>query len=138
MLSDRSSEGMIARLSEVDPLYIIRICTRMPVVLPSRVTEDLAQSSAAGRAVDGDPRQSSARAHRGVPAERPKRLFSGRVPVLNQAVLLNGINDNAETLEELFRGLVQRGGKTILPVPGRSSPSPGTAHFRVSMARGSP
>src|SRR5271157_1665794 len=41
MLSDKDLEQVMSRLAQVDPDIIIRVCTRMPVVLPSRVTEDL-------------------------------------------------------------------------------------------------
>ena len=43
MLSDKDLETVLGRVKHVDPDYIIRICTRMPVVLPSRVTDDLAR-----------------------------------------------------------------------------------------------
>jgi lysine 2,3-aminomutase len=39
MLSDKDLGRIIGRLKTVDPGYIIRICTRLPVVLPSRVTD---------------------------------------------------------------------------------------------------
>ena len=56
------------------------------------------------------------------------------MPVLNQAVLLRGINDDADTLEELFRGLVRAGVKPYYLFQGDLAA--GTAHFRVPIEKG--
>jgi lysine 2,3-aminomutase len=54
--------------------------------------------------------------------------------VLSQSVLLRGVNDNAETLENLFRALVSSGIKPYyLHHPDKA---PGTSHFRVTVAEG--
>jgi lysine 2,3-aminomutase len=54
--------------------------------------------------------------------------------VLNQAVLLRGVNDDADTLEALFRGLVRAGVKPYYLFQGDLAS--GTAHFRVPVERG--
>ena len=41
-------------------------------------------------------------------AENTARLVDAGLPVMNQTVLLRGVNDHADTLEALFRGLVKR------------------------------
>jgi lysine 2,3-aminomutase len=134
MLSDAELEAIIRRLREIDPLYIVRVCTRMPVVLPSRVTEGLARMLGGFGAVwavihVNHPREITAEFTTGV-----RRLLSGAVPVLNQAVLLRGINDNADTLEELFRGLVRAGVKPYYLFQGDLAA--GTGHFRVPIETG--
>jgi lysine 2,3-aminomutase len=54
--------------------------------------------------------------------------------VLSQSVLLKGINDDAATLEQLFRKLVAHRVKPYyLHHPDRA---PGTAHFRISVEQG--
>lgn len=134
MLSDRDLEQVIARLKQVDAAYIIRICTRMPVVLPSRVTADLANLLGGFSSVwmvihANHPRELTDEVRAGVRA-----MLGAGVPVLNQSVLLKGINDDAQTLELLFRGLVQCGVKPYYLFQGDLAS--GTAHFRVSIARG--
>jgi lysine 2,3-aminomutase len=134
MLSDRDLEQVIARLKQVDPAYTVRICTRMPVVLPSRVTADLAHLlggfSSLWMVIHANhPRELTDEVRAGI-----RRVLGAGVPVLNQSVLLKGINDDAETLEQLFRGLVQFGVKPYYLFQGDLAS--GTAHFRVSMARG--
>jgi len=63
-----------------------------------------------------------------------RRLLSAGVPVLNQTVLLRGINDTAEVLEDLLRGLIRAGVKPYYLFQGDLAA--GTAHFRVSIGRG--
>jgi lysine 2,3-aminomutase len=134
MLSDRDLEQVIRALKQVDPGYIIRICTRMPVVLPARVTEDLAHLlesfSSLWMVIHANhPRELTADFHGAM-----RRILGAGVPVLNQSVLLKGVNDDAEVLENLFRGLVQSGVKPYYLFQGDLAS--GTSHFRVSLGRG--
>ncbi len=134
MLSDGDLQTVIRRLKEVDPGYIIRVCTRMPVVLPSRVTEDLAQMLGAFQSVwvvvhANHPREITAEFRRAI-----RMLLGAGVPALNQSVLLRGINDQADVMEELLRGLVQAGVKPYYLFQGDLAS--GTSHFRVPMSRG--
>ncbi|EME70114.1 lysine 2,3-aminomutase [Paramagnetospirillum caucaseum] len=63
-----------------------------------------------------------------------ERLARAGVPLLSQTVLLKGVNDRAEVLEELFRALVRnRVRPYYLHHPDLA---PGTAHFRPSVAEG--
>jgi lysine 2,3-aminomutase len=134
MLSDRDLEDVVGRVKQVDPDFIIRICTRMPVVLPSRVTGDLARMLGRFGSVwvvvhANHPRELSDEFRAGV-----RLLMGAGVPVVNQSVLLRGINDDAAVLEELFRGLVRFGVKPYYLFQGDLAS--GTAHFRVPLMRG--
>jgi lysine 2,3-aminomutase len=134
MLSDRDLEQVITRLKKVDSGYIIRVCTRMPVVLPSRVTQDLARLLGSFPSVwmvihANHPRELGVEFRDGM-----RKILGAGVPVLNQSVLLKGVNDDADTLEELFRGLAQCGVKPYYLFQGDLAS--GTSHFRVSLARG--
>jgi lysine 2,3-aminomutase len=134
MLSDRDLEEVMSKLKRVDPDYIIRVCTRLPVVLPSRVTEDLARILGRFGSVwvvvhANHPRELSDEFRRGI-----RLLLGAGVPVLNQSVLLRGINDDAAVLAELFRGLVRSGVKPYYLFQGDLAS--GTSHFRVPMDRG--
>lgn len=134
MLSDRELAMVLTRLKGVSPDYTIRICTRLPVVLPARITPELC---AVFERFDGlwavihtnHPRELSEEFRRAV-----RLLIRAGVPVLNQAVLLRGINDDLETLEALLRGLVRYGVKPYYLFQGDLAA--GTAHFRVPIERG--
>lgn len=134
MLTDGEIERIIARLKQVNPDYIIRLCTRMPVVLPSRVTPALADMLGNFGSVwaiihTNHPREVTEEFRCAV-----RLLLSAGVPVLNQAVLLRGVNDRVDTLEELLRALVRCGVKPYYLFQGDLAA--GTAHFRVPIETG--
>lgn len=134
MLSDQELEMILVALKAVRADFTIRICTRLPVVLPSRITTALCDML---ERFDGlwaiihtnHPRETTPEFRQAV-----KRLTRAGVPVLNQAVLLRGINDDVDTLEELFRSLVQSGVKPYYLFQGDLAA--GTSHFRVPIERG--
>ncbi len=56
------------------------------------------------------------------------------LPLVSQTVLLRGVNDDAATLDSLMRALVQA---RVMPYYlHHGDLAPGTAHFRVPIARG--
>ncbi|HUX20497.1 MAG TPA: KamA family radical SAM protein [Spirochaetia bacterium] len=134
MLSDPEIERVIERLKSVRSDYTIRICTRLPVVLPSRITTSLCSIFERFEGLwavihTNHPREITEEFRRAV-----RMLTRAGVPVLNQAVLLRGINDDASILEELLRGLVVSGVKPYYLFQGDLAA--GTAHFRVPIERG--
>ena len=134
MLSDRDLGAVIRRLKETGPDYVLRICTRVPVVLPSRVTGDLAALLGSFSSVwvvthANHPREITAEFRLAA-----RTLLQAGVPVVNQSVLLRGINDEADVLEELLRNLVRAGVKPYYLFQGDLAS--GTAHFRVPVSRG--
>ena len=134
VLDDESLERLLLRLSQLPQLKRVRVHTRTPVVYPERVTARLARVLATGlpcRVV----------AHFNHPveltAETPRvvsTLARHGIPLLNQAVLLRGVNDGPRLLADLCRGL---GTNHITPrYLHHTDRTPGNAHFRVSIARG--
>ncbi|MFP4643327.1 MAG: KamA family radical SAM protein [Spirochaetales bacterium] len=133
MLADGELFQLIDRLRSVRSL-MIRLCTRMPVVLPSRVGTALADGLSsrlpAWTVVQvNHPREITDEFRTAV-----SRLTRAGVPVANQAVLLRGINDSADTLESLCTGLLEAGVKPYYLFQGDLAS--GTSHFRVSIERG--
>lgn len=134
MLEDREIDRILSSLKAVDPDYIIRLCTRMPVVLPARITDALASILESYEGLwavihANHPRELTPEFRSAI-----RRLIRAGVPVLNQAVLLRGVNDDVEVLEDLFRGLMRSGVKPYYLFQGDLAA--GTAHFRVPMERG--
>ncbi len=113
---------------------VLRIHTRMPVVLPGRVTEGLARRLGALRPLwlvsqFNHPRELTPQS-----LEALERLAAAGLPLLNQSVLLRGVNDDDAVLAALFRGLQRAGVKPYyLFHPDLAR---GTAHFRPSLRRG--
>jgi lysine 2,3-aminomutase len=137
MLSDDKLARLVDRVAqELPAIKRLRFHTRMPVTLPSRVTSELISSILRpGRfrtivvAHFNHPRELTP-----VAAEGITRLQRAGVVLLNQAVLLRGVNDEAETLRSLFVGLGNWG---VLPYYlHHCDLVSGAEHFRVPLAEG--
>jgi lysine 2,3-aminomutase len=129
-------EMMLGTFRETRPDLVLRICTRVPVVRPDLVTRALAELVSRFRS--GGLYIVTQFNH---PAEltdqalQAAAMFIDRgMPVLNQSVLLKGVNDSVPILQELCTRLV---GSRIIPFylfhPDLAE---GTARFRISIRRG--
>ncbi|MEZ4319574.1 MAG: KamA family radical SAM protein [Myxococcota bacterium] len=111
----------------------VRIHTRAPITHPSRVTSELADALAE-RAVwvvvhCNHPRELAPDVDAAL-----ARFVNRGVPVLDQAVLLRGVNDDPDVLVELFEALVRR---RVRPYYLHHTDAvEGNAHFRVPVAEG--
>jgi lysine 2,3-aminomutase len=63
-----------------------------------------------------------------------ERFADAGFPVMNQTVLLQGVNDDAKTLEALFRGLVRCRVRPYYLL--QADPVRGTSHLRTPLGRG--
>ncbi|ACR67627.1 EF-P beta-lysylation protein EpmB [Edwardsiella ictaluri] len=113
MAKDHELDWLFTQLEQLPHLRRLRIHSRLPVVIPARVTDALCQRMADSRlqmilvthinhANEIDEALS----------EAMERLKQAGVTLLNQSVLLRGINDNADTLAALSNALFEAG---ILP-----------------------
>ncbi len=134
MLEPDRLESVLERLYSVNPAYIVRVCTRVPVVMPSRIGERLA--AALGLRGGLWLVTQVNHPHELTPefAAALRRLQRHGVPVLNQSVLLRGVNDSLETLVALFRGLLQLRVKPYYLF--QADLAAGTRHLRVSIEEG--
>lgn len=127
-LSDFSS--LLDRLSQIRHLRRIRVHTRIPVTLPDQL------DSRWIRAMASSSRQLCIVTHTNHAQEidsRTKNCFArlkrSNIILLSQTVLLRNINDNAETLKQLFETLFDAG---VLPYYLHMlDPAVGTSHFSV-------
>lgn len=130
-LSDARLRLLTDAIAGMSHIRRIRVHTRQPIVLPSRVDEGLLAW------LRGLKRPTIFVLHTNHPNEIDDevrsacaRLRSAGVTLLNQSVLLRGINDDTATLKQLSEALMDAG---ILPyylhLPDRVR---GTAHFEVA------
>lgn len=134
MLAPRRLKAIVRALEAIPHIAVIRVHTRVPVVAPSRVTAALVAALAAEKALyvvlhANHPRELT-------PAVRTAiaRLNKVGIPMLSQSVLLRGVNDDAATLEALFRGLVAIRVKPYYL--HHADLARGTAHLRTGLAEG--
>lgn len=134
VLSNERLEEVFKIFGSPDQIDTIRIHSRLPVVLPDRIDQGFI------RALRECPAKMVAVIHCNHPNEIDAavekalaRLSEAGVTLLNQSVLLKGVNDNAETLISLSRRLFQSG---VLPYYLHElDRAKGTAHFEVAAER---
>ena len=109
-LTDNHLETLIRRCEQIPHLQRLRIHSRLPVVLPERITESLCAI------LDGTRLQITHVIHANhaqeidkTVAQAVERLYGHSRPVYNQAVLLKGVNDSVTALRELCESLVTIG-----------------------------
>lgn len=106
MLADDRLIEIIRRFSELEQIKVIRLGTRIPVMFPERITGQLADSL--GRFDKLWVLTHFNHPNEVTPAssEACRKLISRGIWVLNQTVLLKGVNDSPPVLERLFRSLL--------------------------------
>lgn len=134
MLTDDRLAKIWSRLETIPHLKRIRIHTRLPIVLPDRVTERFLQLLKSSRLTPvvvvhaNHPNEIVADC-----AAALRALSQSGVMVLNQSVLLKGINDSAGVLADLSERLIDLG---VMPYYlHQMDRVMGTAHFEVSDER---
>ena len=135
MLTDERLAAVVRRLEQIPHLRRLRLHTRLPIVLPNRVTLDLIDLLTSTRLTPvvvvhaNHPNELVADC-----ALSLRQLTQAGLMVLNQAVLLRGVNDSVECLQELSERLIDLGIKPYyLHQLDRVA---GTAHFEVPEATG--
>jgi len=134
-LVDSHLAGLVERLARVPHLHRLRIHTRLPIMIPSRVTADLLDW------LRGTRLTPIVVIHANHPQEIDDsvaaalaRLSDAGIPLLNQAVLLRGVNDSAEALIGLSRRLIDL---RVMPYYlHQLDRVRGAAHFEVPISRG--
>ncbi|MGY8766999.1 MAG: EF-P beta-lysylation protein EpmB [Pirellulales bacterium] len=134
-LVDEKLAVLVAELEKIPHLQRLRIHTRLPIMIPERVTSELLSWLTGSRLTPVMV------VHANHPQELDTAVLSSLglivdagVPVLNQAVLLRGVNDDADVLTELCERLVNaRVMPYYLHQLDRVS---GAAHFEVPKETG--
>ena len=127
--------ALLDRLARIKHVQFLRLATRAPVTLPQRITDELCQ------AIRNAHPSVWLMTHFNHPKELSKeaitacnRLADAGIPLMNQSVLLRGINDDACTLAALFRALVSHRVRPYYLM--QMDPVVGTSHLRTPLRRG--
>jgi lysine 2,3-aminomutase len=135
MMSPRRLGELVAALDAIAHVAVIRIHSRVPVVDPGRISDELLATLKPRRASlwlgvhCNHARELTTQARAAL-----ARLADAGIPLMGQSVLLSGVNDDVDTLEQLMRALVTARVKPYyLHHPDLVR---GTGHFRVSIERG--
>ena len=134
-LVDEHLSELAHRLAEIPHLKRLRVHTRLPIMIPQRVTEELLAWLRGTRlAPIMVVHANHANEIDEVVAASLGRLVDAGIPVLNQSVLLKGINDSSAALIELSRKLVDL---RVMPYYlHQLDRVQGAAHLEVPVSRG--
>jgi len=134
MVGDEILKQVLEELHQISHLKRIRIHSRIPVTLPSRVTPKLLESLTSSRfkvvvvTHFNHPKEITAQAKEAI------KLLKAGTFLLNQSVLLKGVNDSAQVLVQLSESLFEEG---VLPYYlHQLDPSQGTHQFLVPVEEG--
>jgi len=133
-MSTEHLEMVLSSLRAVPSVQIIRIGSRVPVVLPMRITDELCQMIRKYHPVWINTHFNHPQELTPESMEACRRLADAGVPLGNQSVLLRGINDNPRTIEQLCRGLVRNRVRPYYMY--QCDLVRGVEHFRTPLTRG--
>jgi lysine 2,3-aminomutase len=134
MLTDFMLERIIKGLREIPHVEIIRLGTKMPCVLPQRVTPKLCRMLKKYHPVYvnthfNHPWECTPEAKRAC-----EMLADAGIPVGNQAVLMKGVNDDADVMLELMRKLLTMRVRPYYLY--QADITKGTNYFRTPVSKG--
>jgi len=125
---------LVEALRAIPSVETIRLATRVPVALPQRITGELSSALRPHHPLwimthFNHPKELTPRSRRAC-----RELADAGFPVMNQSVLLRGVNDGAAVLAELFRGLVRERVRPYYLL--QADPVRGTGHLRTPIDTG--
>jgi EF-P beta-lysylation protein EpmB len=130
MASDEYLTWLVDKIEAIPHVQRLRIHTRLPVVIPNRITNNLVNLLSNTRLKTTIVLHINNINELGSDFVKAReQLKEARIPLFNQSVLLNGVNDNAETLIKLSEEVFDVG---IMPYYLHLfDPVQGAAHFDV-------
>ena len=133
-LSDDRLEAILTRLRSIPHIEFVRIGTKMPAVLPQRITPELCAMLRRFHPlwmslhfVHPDECTPESK-------EACGRLADAGIPLGSQTVLLQGVNDNVETMRQLVHRLLMMRVRPYYLY--QCDPISGSSHFRTPVSRG--
>ncbi len=134
MLSDQYLDWILTELRQIKHVQVIRIGSRMPVVLPYRITDDLIDMLKKHHPIwlnthFNHPREITSSSKQAV-----RKLADAGIPLGNQTVLLAGVNDCVRIMKSLVHKLVENRVRPYYLY--QCDLSEGLSHFRTPVGKG--
>jgi len=134
MLSDSYLDWILTELQTIPHVEVIRIGTRVPVVLPYRITDDLVNMLKKHHPLWINTQFNHPREVTTSSIEALKMLADAGIPLGNQSVLLAGVNDCPILMKRLVQRLVQNRVRPYYLY--QCDLSEGLTHFRTPVGKG--
>jgi len=133
-LHDERLDELLTRLRAIPHMEFIRIGSKVPVVLPQRITPQLTRILKKHHPLWMSIHFTHPSELTPEVTEAVTRLADAGIPLGSQTVLLKDINDDADVLKSLFHGLLKRRVKPYYLY--QCDPITGSAHFRAPVDKG--
>ena len=133
-MSDDKLEKIIAKLRSIDHVEIIRIGTRVPVVMPMRITTELLSMLRKYQPIWINTHFNHPKEITPDSTKACADIVDAGIPLGNQSVLLRNINDNTDTMKELLLKLVKMRVRPYYLY--QCDLSQGLGHFRTKVEKG--
>lgn len=134
ILKPASLQTIIERLNKITHVEVIRIHTRIPVVEPHRINQEMMNALSSKKPIYIAVHANHVKEFSTHAANALKTLSCAGISLISQTTLLKGINDNIDALSDLMRAFVRNRVKPYyLHHPDLAK---GTSHFRVSIKEG--
>jgi len=134
MLSDSYLDWILTELQKIPHIEVIRIGTRMPAVLPYRITDDLVEMLKKHHPLWINTHFNHPREITGSAKESLRKLADAGIPLGNQSVLLAGVNDCPRIIKKLSQDLVQSRVRPYYLY--QCDLTEGLSHFRTPVGKG--
>ncbi|GAB4221385.1 MAG: lysine 2,3-aminomutase [Spirochaetota bacterium] len=133
-MNESMIEYLLNRLRAIPHVEIIRVGTKVPAVLPQRITHSLVSMLRKYHPLWINIHFTHPDEITPETMKACNRLANAGIPLGSQTVLLKGINDNVETLKKLYHLLLQCRVRPYYLY--QCDPIVGSQHFRTSVAKG--
>ncbi|KJS19951.1 MAG: lysine 2,3-aminomutase [Clostridiaceae bacterium BRH_c20a] len=134
MLSDDYLDWILTELRKIPHVQVIRFGSRMPVVLPYRITDELVAIFKKHHPIWLNTHFNHPREITPSSREALRKLADAGIPLGNQSVLLSGINDCPQIMKRLVHKLVENRVRPYYLY--QCDLSEGLNHFRTSIGKG--
>lgn len=134
MVNDQVLESIIQRLRAIPHVEIIRLGTRVPVVCPQRITDDLCNMLKKYHPIWVNTHFNHPNEITPESTEACAKLANAGIPLGNQSVLLRGVNDCVHVMKTLVQGLVKIRVRPYYIY--QCDLSMGLEHFRTPVSKG--
>ena len=133
-LSDDKLDWLLTRLRAIKHIEFLRLGTKMPMVLPQRVTRSLTRVLKKHHPLWMSIHVTHPAELTPEAGEAAARLADAGIPLGGQTVLLKGVNDDASVMKTLMHGMLKN---RIRPYYlYMCDPIRGSAHFRTPVEKG--
>jgi lysine 2,3-aminomutase len=133
-IGDDRLDWLLGRLRSIRHIEFVRIGTKIPIVLPQRVTRTLVKMLKKHHPLWMSIHVTHPRELTPEVTEATARLADAGIPLGSQTVLLKGINDDISVMKPLMHSLLARRVKPYYLY--QCDPIRGSSHFRTTVEKG--